>query len=316
MSNQERPLVRPMEEGDLDEADRVFRVAFGTFLGAPDPATFFGDVDVVRTRWRANPSGALVAEVDGRIVGSNIATNWGSLGFFGPLSVSPDLWDQGVARDLLEATMQLFESWSTTHVGLFTFAQSAKHVGLYQKFGFWPRFLTAVMSRTVVGSRAPGMRRMSEVHPEELPRTASDIRALTDAVFPGLDITIELDAVLTQHLGDIVLVDGDAGLDGAAVCHVGPGTEAGSGNCYIKFGAVRPGPGALERFKSLVNACDRAAGEAGASTLIAGANAEREHAWSALSSLGFRREMQGVAMHRPNDSGYSTKDAFVIDDWR
>jgi hypothetical protein len=36
----------------------------------------------------------------------------------------------------------------TRHTGLFTFAHSAKHVALYQKFGFHARFLTAIMSAT------------------------------------------------------------------------------------------------------------------------------------------------------------------------
>jgi hypothetical protein len=29
--------VRPLAEEDLDEADRICRVAFGTFLGVPEP---------------------------------------------------------------------------------------------------------------------------------------------------------------------------------------------------------------------------------------------------------------------------------------
>ena len=45
--------------------------------------------------------------------------------------------------------MNCFARWGTKHTGLFTFAQSQKHVGLYQKFGFWPRFLTAIMSKPV-----------------------------------------------------------------------------------------------------------------------------------------------------------------------
>jgi hypothetical protein len=44
---------------------------------------------------------------------------------------------------LLAKTMEQFDAWGTQHVGLFTFAQSAKHVGLYQKYGFYARFLTA-----------------------------------------------------------------------------------------------------------------------------------------------------------------------------
>ena len=141
--------VRPLAEEDLDEADRIFRVAFGTFLGMPEPEKFSGDADSIRTRWKAFPGGALAAELDGRLVGSNFAANWGSVGFFGPLTIAPEYWNRAIAQRLLDATMELFSAWNTRHAGLFTFAQSAKHVGLYQKYGFWPRFLTAIMSRPV-----------------------------------------------------------------------------------------------------------------------------------------------------------------------
>src|SRR5438045_1506547 len=94
--------VRPLQEGDLPVADRLMQLAFGTFLGLPEPTTFMGDTDYVRTRWRAAPDAAFGAEVSGELVGSNFATSWGCLGFFGPLTVRPDLWDQGVGRRLIE----------------------------------------------------------------------------------------------------------------------------------------------------------------------------------------------------------------------
>ncbi|HUR73149.1 MAG TPA: hypothetical protein VMZ00_02665, partial [Sporichthya sp.] len=79
-------VVRRLEEGELAEADRIMRVAFGTFLGLPDPMAFMGDADYVRTRWEADPTVALAAELDGRLVGTNFVTRWGSVGFFGPLT--------------------------------------------------------------------------------------------------------------------------------------------------------------------------------------------------------------------------------------
>ena len=103
--------IRPLQESDLPQADRILRLAFGTFVGLPDPMTFLGDADVVRTRFLANPSGALAAEINGELVGSNFVTNWGSVGFFGPLSIRPDLWDRGVAKRLVESTINLFEEW-------------------------------------------------------------------------------------------------------------------------------------------------------------------------------------------------------------
>ena len=79
-------VIRPLAAADLDEADRIFRVAFGTFLGAAEPDRFGADLEMIRTRWRADPAAALAAEVDGRLAGSNFAANWGSVGFFGPLT--------------------------------------------------------------------------------------------------------------------------------------------------------------------------------------------------------------------------------------
>ncbi len=236
--------VRELAQDELSAADRIFRVAFGTFLGVPNPEEFGGDADLVRTRWNADPGAALAAVLDGELVGSNFAANWASVGFFGPLTVSPEFWDRGIAHCLLDETMVLFERWGTRHVGLFTFAQSGKHVGLYQRHGFWPRFLTAVMSRDV---EPPPVREpftlVSAVAESELPGVLHEVRALTDEIYPGLDLTREIVSVRRQGLGDTVLVDDAAGLQALAVCHVGAGTEAGAGSCYIKFGGVRPGPG-------------------------------------------------------------------------
>jgi len=147
-------VIRPLREDDLQAADQVFRVAFGTFLGLPDPLRFGGDADYVHTRWHANRGGAFGAEMNGALVGSNFATRWGSFAFFGPTSVRPDLWDRGIARRLLEPTMALFADWRTTHRGLFTFSHSPKHHALYQKFGFYPRFLTAVLGKRVSAAAA------------------------------------------------------------------------------------------------------------------------------------------------------------------
>ena len=64
-----------------------------------------------------------------------------------PLTIHPEYWNQGVAQKLLEPTMKLFDKWNTKHAGLFTFANSPKHISLYQKFNFWPCFLTVIMSK-------------------------------------------------------------------------------------------------------------------------------------------------------------------------
>ena len=182
--------VRPLVESDLPVADEIMRVAFGTFLGVPEPRTFMGDAAFVQPRWRSNPTAAFAAELDGTLIGSNFATRWGSFGFFGPLTVRPDLWDLGVGKRLLEPVMGCFELWRVTHAGLFTFAHSQKHVGLYQRFGFWPRFLTAIMAKPVssVQHASPDWSGFSREAPEQLsccaPVGISPMWSTTGWIFP------------------------------------------------------------------------------------------------------------------------------------
>ncbi|QGV82737.1 GNAT family N-acetyltransferase [Streptomyces ficellus] len=311
--------VRPLVEPDLDQADEIFRVAFGTFLGVPEPQTFFGTADYVRTRWAADPHAAFVATVDGQVVGSNFATNWGSVGFFGPLTVRPDLWDRHIGRHLMEPVMACFGTWENRHLGLFTFSHSPKHLELYRRYGFWPRFLTAIMKKqvTAAGAVVPGRVRYGELTADERPDALRLSRALTGAVYEGLSLEREITATQAQGLGDIILLEGaDSGLDGLAVCHCGAGTEAGEDVCFVKFGAVRPGPGAADRFVRLLDACEQLAADRGLGQLDAGVNLARQDAYRCMADRGFRTWLQGVTMHKPNEPGYSHPDAYVIDDWR
>jgi len=320
-SMQERPevTIRSLREEDLPVADRIMRLAFGTFLGMPDPLKFMGDADYVRTRWLADPSAVFGAEMKGELVGTNFVTRWGSVGFFGPLTIRPDLWDRGIAQQLLRPTMDLFERWRIRHAGLFTFASSTKHVSLYQKFGFWPRFLTSLMElpiQTEPASVSSRWARFSDLSVGDKQLCLLACRKLTNSIYKGLDLEREIRAVDHQRLGDSVLTWGGGELAGFAVCHVGAGTEAGSGKCYIKFGAVGSGPNAAREFRRLLDACREFARSRGAGMLAAGVNLARLDAYREMLAAGFRTASQGVAMERNADSGYNRPEVFLIDDWR
>jgi GNAT superfamily N-acetyltransferase len=307
--------VRPMREADLTEARRIFRVAFGTFLGAPDPESFFGDREYVFTRWKANPKAALVAEADGKLAGSNFLTQWGSFGFLGPLTVRPELWNQRIAQRLLAPTMDLFAQWGVRDAGLFTFAHSPKHVSLYQKFGFWPRFLTAIMSKGIDGREAKA-HKYSALNEADQAQALNACRELTDSIYEGLDVTPEIRAVQDEDLGETLLLwEGDS-LDAFAVCHCGEGSEAGRDTCYLKFAAVRPAPDAEKLFEWLLDGCEALAAERSLRRMEAGVNLNRSQAYRQLLRRGFRTDVQGVAMHRPDSPAYNRPNVFVIDDWR
>jgi GNAT superfamily N-acetyltransferase len=306
--------VRPLRQEDLKKADHIMRVAFGMFLGDPNPANFGEGMDHVKTRWLADPNAAFGAEADGELVGSSFVTRWGSFGFVGPVTVRPDLWDRGIGKLLLESTMELLDKWGVSHAGLFTFANSPKHLGLYQKFGFWPRFLTPIMSKpTQLNGNAGGWSKFSDV--PDLERSLTMCRSLTSSIYEGLNLEREIMTVQNQRLGDTVLLWEDDTLVGLAVCHCGPHTEAGKDTCYIKFGAIH-GQYSENLFDELLNACDELAAMHGMTTLVAGVNSACHNAYRRMISRGFRIDFQGVTMLRPNKPSFDRPDCYVICDLR
>ena len=321
MSNNRPIKVGLLKQSELEEAGRIVRLAFGTFLGLPNPLDFMGDRDLMAPRWRSTHVKVLAAREGDRLIGSNVATRWGSFGFFGPLTVLPEYWDRGVAQLLIESTMTIFDRWGVRHTGLFTFAQSAKHVGLYQKFGYWPRYLTAIMTRTPEANLAPPAEPakapalLSTFTKSQREQTIKACGKLTHKIDKGLDLGGEIRSLLAQRSGDIVLIYTRSILDAFAVCLNGPGSEGGEKTCYVKFGAARGGAGAGERFDKLLDACEAFASSRGA-TVEAGVNLAREDAYRRLRSHGYRVTMQGVAMQSPNADGFNRADVYVIDDWR
>ena len=309
--------IRPLKERDLATARRIICLAFGTFLGAPEPEKFWSDLDYAGTRWRADPTSAFAAEIDGELVGSNFATRWGSVGFFGPITVHPGVSDQGIGKQLMVPVMECFDRWKVTHAGLFTFAHSPKHIGLYQRYGFWPRFLTAIMSKPV---HPPTSRSQwstySEAPESEREACLKACRALTDALYAGLDLEREIRAAFTQRLGDTVLLRDGRDLVGFAVCHCGPDTEAGNNKCYVKFGVVQSGSTSGVLFDRLLDGREAMAAAQGLARLEAGVNMARHHAYRKMLERGFRTDIQGVAMHRRDEPGYNRPEVYLIDDWR
>ncbi|MDY6781678.1 MAG: GNAT family N-acetyltransferase [Cyanobacteriota bacterium] len=308
--------IRQLRADELAEADRICRIAFGTFVASPNPEQFFGDASYIFHLWQANPQAAFAAEIQGQLVGSNLAIGWGSFGFFGPLSVHPDFWNQGIGKPLVAATVDYLKQKEVRHLGLFTFANSPKHHALYQKFGFYPRFLTMVMAKSTHSARGfSPQQQYSTMTQQQQIQALEASRELTDEIYEGLDVSSEIQSVWEQKLGDTVFLWEEDGLAGFAVCHCGAGTEAGSNTCYAKFGAVR-GSAAAQRFNRLLDLCEALSVARGMTKLVAGTNTSREKAYRQMCDRGFRAEMVGVAMHNPNEPAYNRPDVFVIDDWR
>jgi hypothetical protein len=79
---------------------------------------------------------------------------------------------------------------------------------------------------------------------------------------------------------------------------------------------VRPGPTVEHDFDRLLKVCEEMAVAQQVSRLRAGVNTARHEAYRQMLSHGFRTDMQGVVMSRPNEPGYNRAGVYLLDDWR
>ncbi len=78
--------------------------------------------------------------------------------------------------------------------------------------------------QVAVSAAVPGRVLYGELTAAERPDAPSLRRALTGAVYEGLNLEREIMAIQTQGLGETILLNGaESDLDGLAVCHCGAG---------------------------------------------------------------------------------------------
>lgn len=305
-------VVRTAAEHELAPADAVLRAAFDAHTGQTNR---LGDAEYLRNRWRSDPRRVVVAEVGGEVLGSNAMTAWGSVGWFGPLSVAPALWRRGVADSLVEAAHERLQQRGVTQFGLFTFAESPLHFRLYARHGYWPGALVLITSREVPPEPQAFPTLFGSLTEAQQASVLEDLRTLTHQVHPGWDITTEVTATSAYGQGETVIAHDGAGVCAAAICQVGPGSEATTGTCRVKVAVARPGPG-LERDMTYVLAgVDALAAERGASAVVAAMSTANEACARFVLGRGHRVVSQGVAMHRGGPA-YRRADVWALDDWR
>jgi len=309
----ERLVIRELGQVDIEKAEDLVRLAFGTFLHIPDPLENPEKKSMIAHRFHQNPGNVIAAYLDGELVGSNILTRWGSFAFLGPLTVRPDLWNAGVGTRLVDEAMKSFSKNGVENLGLFTFPDSPKHQGLYHKFGFCSRFLTPLMQKAINNSGEKNFEMFSSFHGDERDSVLQKASDLTNSLHPGLDLSSEIQLVDDLKLGETVLLFEQSKLIGFAICQSGADTEAGEGRCYVKFGAVRS-PG--RDFNDLLSACESYGTQRGASALEAGVNLSHDKAFDIMLRRGFQIMFIGVAMQKPNEPAHNRSENFVMDDWR
>lgn len=322
--------VRRVRKGDLSRIREVMESAFGDFyerqLGSR-PRQVFGGAQYVHHRWLMEPWGCFVAEEnDTKIVGASIAVCWGSVGLLGPMAVLTPYQNQKVAQGLVRAAEGFFEENRVTLQGVVTYPYSPKHLVLYQKFGFKPRALVALTTKSLERREAappskpargaPQVLRFSTYEEGKKKGLLLRLKALTGKLYRGLDLTKEIEIVDGLSLGDTILLEKDRALVGFAICHAPGVSEAPNGALYIKYAAIDPGRRRPEHFAQLVGACEDYGAAGGCQRVIAPVYTTYWRAYQTLLSSGYQMDMLMIRMKRGKHDEYEREDDLVLDDWR
>ena len=136
--NAERVTLRDVEPGDAEICAQVLFDAFGGFH---DHHRFPRDFPVLEAAVgmmaMSIPHPAIwgvVAEVDGRIVGSNFLDERDPIRGVGPITVAPGSQDLGVGRKLMEAVME--RGQPAPGIRLLQDAFNMRSLSLYESLGF------------------------------------------------------------------------------------------------------------------------------------------------------------------------------------
>lgn len=149
--------LREATPGDVEECARICFAAFG---GLDDHHRFPRDFPVLEAAleimdaWIGHPSiWGVVAEADGRVVGSNFLDERDPIAGVGPITVDPDFQDAGIGRRLMEAVME--RGREAPGIRLLQDAFHMRSLSLYSSLGFDVKDPVVVAVGTPRGAPAP-----------------------------------------------------------------------------------------------------------------------------------------------------------------
>jgi GNAT superfamily N-acetyltransferase len=231
--------------GDVDACASICRAAFAAIAERhafpPDFPSLEPAVQLIASLLARDDIYSVVAEIDGRVVGSNFLWETASVVGVRPITVDPAVQDQAVGRRLMEDVLRWARDQGFAGVRLVQAGYHNRSLALYAKLGFEAREPLATMQGPALGLTIPG-------HAVRL-ATAADAPAC-DGLHLQLhgfarsrDLRVALEqgtATVVERNGRITVYATGIGFFGHAVAESAPDLEA-----LIGAAPTFPGPGFL-----------------------------------------------------------------------
>jgi predicted N-acetyltransferase YhbS len=203
-----------LRPGRPDDAARCGEICFDAFGAISRAHAFPSDVPApeagvgIVSMMLAHPHiYSVVAEMDGRVVGSNFLDERSIISGVGPITVDPAVQDRGVGRTLMLDVMQRAADRGAPGVRLLQAAYHSRSLSLYTKLGFHVRDVLACMQGTPPAGEIPGyaVRQASTADLDACATVCRRVhghdrtREVADAVAQGTAKVVEHDKRITGY---------------------------------------------------------------------------------------------------------------------
>jgi predicted N-acetyltransferase YhbS len=151
-----------LRAGTPDDAERCGRICYEAFTAVAGQHNFPPDfpnaqsaVELLGQLLARNDIYSVVAEVDGRVAGSNFLWENAVVAGVGPITVEPDVQNVAVGRQLMEDVMRRAQERGFTGIRLVQAAYHNRSLALYTKLGFEAREPLSNVQGPAVGVNIP-----------------------------------------------------------------------------------------------------------------------------------------------------------------
>jgi predicted N-acetyltransferase YhbS len=207
--------LRPGRRDDAETCGRICFEAFGAIARAhtfpsdvPAPEVGVGLVSMLLEHPQVY---SVVAEINGRIVGSNFLDERSTIAGVGPITVDPTVQNQGVGRALMLDVLKRAEDRGAPGVRLLQAAFHSRSLSLYTKLGFQVRDVLACMQGSPPSGEVPGhkVRRATNADLDACAVVCRRVHGhdrtgeMTDAIAQGTGRVVEYDNRITGYATDL-----------------------------------------------------------------------------------------------------------------
>lgn len=214
--------IRRAEAADAAQCGAILYTAFQRLADEHRFARDFPSVEVATglvSMLLATPGFyGIVAEENGRIVGSNFADHRSPIAGIGPISIDPEAQNRGIGRKLMQSAIDHFAAANVPGIRLVQAAYHNRSLCLYTTLSFQTREPLSVMQGPALNKKFPGY----DVRPA-MEADIADCNLLCHRVH-GFERGVELreaigarTALVVEHLGRITGYATDIGFFAHAV---------------------------------------------------------------------------------------------------